>query len=1185
MKNFFLLYTLLISLSPFFLIKPQSIVVNELMSSNGYTISDEDGDYSDWIELFNPQDTLINLSGYGISDDLDNPFKWVFPSISVQPQKHILVFASDKNRTSFVSYWQSIINWGDIWKYRLGTSEPPANWKDLNFDDQSWLSGKSGFGYGDNDDSTIIQNVQSLYVRKTFYVDDINKVVDAVLHVDYDDGFVAYLNGQEIARANIGIAGVTPAYNESATSFVEPQIVYGGKPLAFKIKNFKSILTSGTNVLAIQVHNYGTSSSDLTLIPFLSFGMNEVPNNPDLPNPLLSLSKGYLHTNFKLSSEGEAIVITNPLNSMVDKVTFGEIGPDISLGRQPDGSSDWYLFSEPTPDDSNKTQAFVGRAECPMLSYPGGFYQNSINVSIDSDSNNTIVHYTLDGSVPDIFSDIYTSPILITSTKVLRARAFYPGKIPSKIVTNTYFINFNSNLPVVSLSTDPENLFNEESGIYTLGDSAESSFPYFGANFWKDWEKPVHIDYFENDGSNSVFNVDAGAKIYGAWSRGYDQKSLAIYARGQYGYSSINYKLFKDLPYDEYQNFILRNSGNDWPATMFRDGLMTSLVTDIDLDKQAFKPAVLFINGVYWGIQNIREKVNEHFLAQHYNINADSVNILELRGNIVQGDSIDYMNLVSFIENNNLSVESNFDYVKSKIDINNFIRYFVSEIYFANTDWPSNNIKYWRPDSKGKWRWILYDTDFGFGLVSNFTHNTLAFALEPNGPDYPNPPWSTLLLRKFLENNTFKYDFINCFADYANTIFKASAVNKKINEISSLIEPEISRHAERWKQFNQDGWLNNVQTLRNFANQRIDYLRSFYEQQFNIANHYTVYLANQDTSMGSINLNTLKLTLPSWSGIYFKGIPIKLIAQPKKGFKFKNWKGSITSEEDTLIVLLNSYLNLTAVFEVDTSFSKPNIVFNEINYNSSDSFNPEDWVELYNNGTCDADLSGWVFKDSDDSHQFIFPEGTILQKNSYLVLSIDTSMFKPLFPEVKNVLGSVGFGLSGSGELIRLYDNEMNMIDSLIYDDNAPWPVEADGNGSTLELKNPNLDNSDGKNWAASFGYGTPGKVNDVFTDVNYENVTSLPEKYDLKQNYPNPFNPVTKIQYEIPETKNVEDNFVTLKVYDILGNEIITIINEYEKPGYYEVQFNASNLASGIYFYQLKAGDFIHTKKMVLLK
>lgn len=1163
-------------------INAQQVVINELMPSNSSTIPDEDGEYSDWIELYNSSTQPVDLMDFGISDDPSNPFKWILPAVSLEPNKHLLIFASDKNRSVYYKHWETIISWGDVWKYKLGTSEPSADWKNLGFNDQTWSSGPSGIGYGDNDDATIVPSVQSVYLRKTFNVDDTTKIINAFLHVDYDDAFVAYLNGVEIARANIGTPGVSPSYSSSADTYVEPLIVFGGKPETFELPDIRSKLKSGENVLAIQVHQYGTGSSDLTIIPFLTVGMDEVPSNARGNHPILPLPNKFLHTNYKLSAEGESIVLTNPQGITIDQITFSSLVSDISYGRQTDGNSSWVLFPEPTPGESNHGEGFSGITDEPEISVQAGFYSSPINVVLSAASDYDTLHYTLDGSEPTVLSFKYTSPIRINTTSVLRVKAFRTGHLPSKTSTRTYFINFSSQLPVVSISTNPENFFDEEDGIYSYGDSAETSFPYFGANFWKEWERPAHVELFENNGSS--FSIDAGVQIFGGWSRGHPQKSLAIYARGQYGYSSISYKLFDDLPFTEYQSFVLRNSGNDWTSTMFRDGLMTGLLDGIDLEKQAFKPAIIFINGTYWGIQNIREKVNEHFLAQHKNVNPDSADILQMFGEVVQGDNEDFLSLHSFIETNNLSVPINYEFVKTKIDVQDFIRYYVSQIYFANTDWPGSNIKYWRDGKNGKWRWILFDTDFGFGLYepNPYKHNTLEFASATNGPDWPNPPWSTLLLRKLLENPSFKNDFINCFADFANSIFKPAAVNNRINLLKSKIESEITRHSQRWNQFNYNGWLNNIQYLRDFANQRLTYMQLHFIQKFGLAGLAPVNLAIADTSMGAISLNSLTIDVPAWTGSYYLGIPIKVNAIAKNGFRFVRWEGSITSSEDSLSISVSAPINLKAVFEIDSSYALPSIVMNEINYNSSAAFNSEDWVELYNNSTYSVDLSGWAFKDSDDSHIFTLPNNTTLHSDEYLVLCIDTVLFKSSFPEVNNFIGNTGFGLSGSGELVRLYDSHMNLIDSLTFDDALPWPTKPDGEGATLSLKNPDLDNSLAENWAASLGNGTPAKVNDVLTNIN--DTHELPAEFLLFQNYPNPFNPNTRIKWQSPI-----DSKQNLRIYDILGNEVATLIDEYRQAGYYEIEFQSSignrKLASGVYFYRLMSGEFVQTRKMLLTK
>jgi len=262
----------------------------------------------------------------------------------------------------------------------------------------------------------------------------------------------------------------------------------------------------------------------------------------------------------------------------------------------------------------------------------------------------------------------------------------------------------------------------------------------------------------------------------------------------------------------------------------------------------------------------------------------------------------------------------------------------------------------------------------------------------------------------------------------------------------------------------------------------------------------------------------------------------------------------------------------------------PDIIINEINYNSEDDYNPDDWVEFYNPQEFEVDISDWYFKDEDDSHIFIFPEGTILESHEYIVLCRDLTSFRTLFPNVDNYSGSFDFGLNGSGELIRLYDISGSIIDSVMYDDNSPWPDAPDGEGPTLELIQLNLDNSLAESWAASLEHGTPGSPNSTTSLADESNITTTKD-FILHSNYPNPFNPKTTISYSLSMIATVN-----LKVFDIRGQEVITLQNSIKSAGNHQVQWNGRNQAgnpvsTGIYFCRLEVGSISKTIKMLNLR
>jgi hypothetical protein len=316
----------------------------------------------------------------------------------------------------------------------------------------------------------------------------------------------------------------------------------------------------------------------------------------------------------------------------------------------------------------------------------------------------------------------------------------------------------------------------------------------------------------------------------------------------------------------------------------------------------------------------------------------------------------------------------------------------------------------------------------------------------------------------------------------------------------------------------------------------------------------------------------------------FKDVPVNLEAIPMPGYKFVGWQGSVVDTSSSISFNVNYFSKIVAVFEKD-SLQSTNIVINEINYNSSSSFDTDDWIELYNNTDSTINIGGWMFKDSDDSNSFTFREDTFIENRDYLVLTKDSTVFQSLFTNTNNIVGNMDFGLSGSGELIRLFDSQANIIDSLTYGDKLPWATEADGNGATLELLHPGLDNSIAINWSASNNHGSPGKINSVFTEVLQNENSILPSEFLLEQNYPNPFNPSTTISYSIPQNGGFESSIVTLKIYDILGREIKTLVNEKQSAGNYQVQFDATKLTSGVYIYKLQSGKFIDSKKMLLLR
>lgn len=966
----------------------------------------------------------------------------------------------------------------------------------------------------------------------------------------------------------------------------------------FMATNSKTILDKDYNSYSDWIEIYNAGSTSINLKNYFITDVLDQPKKYQFKNDLIINANGYIiiwaddanisnHTNFKLSASGESIGLFDPNGILIDSVTYGMLPLDISYGRFPNGANNWYQFSPASPLKENLESGIYNLLPSPVVSLNSGFYNSSINVSSSHSINDVKIRYTTDGSIPGSKSNEFPASLKIDSTTVIRFRAFKDGYTPSKEETRTYFINEKTELPVFSLVTDPANLFSDDKGIYVVGTNGITGHCSTGPRNWnQEWERPINLEFYEKDRTKG-FKINAGVQIYGGCTRLYDQKSLAIYLRGEYGIDKLRYNLFDDMPINEFNNFLLRSSGQDWWRTMFRDGMVQTLVEQrMNVDDVNYRPSILFINGKYWGIHNIREKLNEHYTYYHHGADKDNIDLIEISKNAIanNGDAIAYNEMINFLSTKNMNDPVNYDYIKSIVDIDEYLDYNILQIYGANGDWPGSNMKLWRERKpSGKWRWMLYDTDFTFGgnAQGMAETNTLAQATATNGPAWPNPPWSTLMLRSLLSNTEFKNEFVQRFAAHMNTTFETNYVLAVIDSMAKDIASEIPRHKARWAKSISfgTGWQNQIDMMRNFAINRPQNMRAHIYAKFGITTSNSLNISRNNPAWGKVFANSVEMKMNDYRYIFFKQIPIRFKAMPLPGYKFVRWEGVSKSITQEINITLEENTTLTAVFE-KAELTNKSIVINEINYKSSPAFDTEDWIELYNPDDKTVSLSNWKLKDG-NSNQFSFSGNVQIKPNSYLIVCRDTSKFKNLRPFIKNITGNINFGLSSEGEKISLINNFGIIIDEVSYASNGAWSSLPNGNGPTLSLINPQFDNSLASNWKASKMHGTPSTINDIYTKVE-ESLNELPYEHSLSQNYPNPFNPSTTINFRIPKSSHV-----TLKVFDLLGREIATLVNEYLNAGDFSFSFEDvnNNLTSNVYFYQLRCGNFVETKKMILLK
>ncbi|MCF8369188.1 MAG: CotH kinase family protein [Bacteroidales bacterium] len=1161
------------------------IVINEICSRNNSVLLDDDHESNDWVELFNTSDDTINLADWYISDVLGNTTKWQFPEIKVLPDSFLIIIAGDNSKKEVVDHWETVIQAEDIWKYWIPDSNPDSLWNTLSFNDSSWMEGPGGFGRGDGDDNTVLpDSVATVYIRKTFTIPDTSILSNALLHIDYDDAFVAYLNGVEIARANIGWPGKIQSWDDIAYGIHRAVMLDSLLPDEFKIEPevFKSIIKEGENLLAIQGLNAWNNHGNSSLIPFLSVSVKDTSQYFDDVPWWFGKKPVYLHCNFKLSGDGESVILSDTEENIIDIFNFPYTNSDHSYGRETDGSAEMAYFNAPTPGYSNGfSTPFFGYTKTPLLNKAAGFYSESFELEVLNLVPGDSLRYTLDGSQVTDSSALFTEGILIDSTQVVKTRYFKSGLLPGKTNTKSFIFNYVSTLPLISLSINPHDLWDWEEGIYVLGPNADPGFPFLGANFWQDWAKPIHIEYFDTT-QNLAFDLDADVEIHGGFSRAYDQKSLRVICSNKYDTPEINYKIFGQKDISNFKKLVLRNSGQDFNQAHFRDAFMHDLLSqNPNINYQAYEPSIVFLNGEYWGIHNIREKIDRYYLNSNFSVHTDSVDLLRDNRIIMEGDYYSYEPMIEYIKAVTLADSIVYDSVSKLVDIENYTDYFIAEMFYVNHDWPGHNTKYWRERKEGsKWRYILTDVDFGFGSISNVSDNELYRVLH-NNIQWADNHW---ILRKLITNMDYQEYFINRSADMFNTYFRTDIMVNKIMEFKERLAPEMPMHKARWGG-TFEAWEAQVNGMVYFAENRIQFVHQHYINEFGLEKTVEVSISVDSTAHGNIHINTLSPDTFPWQGTYFDGNPITLIAKADSGYIFSHWESSLNlSAIDSASAHLRINVDTNAFFiahyfpdTFNTFIDTPFVIINEINYHSNDTLDAGDWIEIFNPDTVSWDLTGWVFKDGNDDHQFIIPDSLILDTSQYLVLYRDSIKFKVIFPEVTNAIGPFEFGLANEGENLRLFDSTGFLVYNVPYSNLPPWPNDADSTGKTINITNAIADPTNGLNWFSACIGGSPGGPTLPCDTVG------VPDRF------------ITNFEiwfYPNPVTGNININLlsdmsevVNIRIYDVFGNTVLQRKATVKAKTAQHLIYPIDSMDDGLYFINFFSGNLNNTYKILIQK
>ena len=826
------------------------VYISELMARNGTTTAGPNGQYPDWIELCNTATLPVDLSGCGISDDIRKPYKFTFPQgTTIGAGEYLLLWCMADQMDGYISL-----------PFNLSGSKGDAV---ILVDQNGGILDMCEFTAQEKD-SSMIRGYQAngdLDTQSGFSVTD--KPTPG-----YPNTSAGYAAFDKQRNPDVGVHDITFS-----------EILSDGYRYHLDAKGVPDDDDQGK-----WVELYNRSDQTVSLTGYSLSDNEKKPTKWVFPEGTSIAGKGYLilymsgslplegkdeksvtadmkarTLNFSVSGQGETLYLYNDKGTLIDRVTVPMSMACVSYARVGDT---WGLCETPTQGAAN-TAPLLGSAYCdaPTVSLPSGVYHGKQVISMEIPAG-TYVTYTLDSTPPTESSTRYRAGEQLTfdTNAVLRARAFSENGTlyKSQVVSNTYVIvgdkqttdAHDSTLPVCFLVTDPDNLFNVDYGIYVVGShyqgktaatewTTPSNDRKLGANYnqrGREWERPAHWTYTSSGGKEVLFESDLMIRIFGSFSRYQRQRNFALIARKGYGGSTLDYPFFSNRPFDSYESLVLRCSAKDAVATKIRDCLMTGLLEDggVDLCVQAYVQTALYLNGQYWGVYNLREKVSRAYIAQHYSVtNKDSIDILRGNGVLVSGDPKavdDYNALIDFCKSKNcdLSNYGDYEYVCSQMDVENFALYCAAEIIVGNND--SGNIKWWRSSEKdGKWRWIYYDfcdamarnDEKDDSVTNGYRRDFFSKYFNPEGHG-AGKGFSTVLARSLLKNNEFVEIFLKACALMVNDVYSPEKINAKVDVLSSTIASEIEWDFPRWD-LTVKNWKAHINNVRGYANHYQEY--------------------------------------------------------------------------------------------------------------------------------------------------------------------------------------------------------------------------------------------------------------------------------------------------------------------------------------------------------------------------
>lgn len=776
------------------------ILINEYSTSSTQTVTDEDGEFVSFVEIYNSSDKELRLKGCYLTDDYKDKTKWAFPDVKIKPKEYFVVYLSGKAKEydgKNYAHADFVLNGKEQALYLLDN-------KGKTVDSIEVFELVSNLTYGRNKDNLK----EFLYFAKA-----------TPGKANTQKGFPSVDSARYTKNKSLSVTEV------AAVNTTVPQSKNG--------EYFDYVELRNNTAKTINLKNYKLSDSKKAE-SFMSLPDKELKPGEYVviycgEDNYTSSVTGNIYRNYGLNRYGETVYVIDENAVAVDSFTYTRLSSGYCAGRDINGSDETVYYSSLTPGKENPKRSLKSALSNPEFSKSSSYVEKGEKIEIYAKQGE--IRYTTDGSVPTEKSKLYENAIAVSKNTVIRAKVFSDGYVPSDCINATYLTGRRHNLDVVFLTTDSDNLYDYNSGIWADGPNKTGEFPYVGANYWQDWEREVNFEYMTSDGVSQL-QFDAGIKVFGQYSRALPQKSVSINLRDKYGPQEICYPFFEDNEVNVFSSLILRNSGQDFQKSHIRDAFCAMVMKNsIDVDIMDYKPVVAYVNGVYHGIYDLREKLDEDYLANHRGL--DSENVDFIKGNsIVQRGSIDnYKALLEYMKTHDMSKAENYKYACSQIDIDELIKYWMCESFFTNTD--TGNIRFYKENTDAaKWRWIFFDADWSL-YPSTYTWNYIDNYLNPKGHGV-GKMFNTTIMVNLMKNKDFRKRVLEIHSKHLKTTFDTERMLKIYDKMIDEIKEEMKYHCEKWNGISYAGWEKSTVELRDIISKKRDIFISHMKESFNM---------------------------------------------------------------------------------------------------------------------------------------------------------------------------------------------------------------------------------------------------------------------------------------------------------------------------------------------------------------